>query len=101
MPTSRSGGDPERLTSLLLRLLGADSVQRVLEEAVALMAAIVEAPAAAAFTIEAEQVLEEAWHPGAELAGEPIGRQLRSFALRRCAAASRCRCRRATGPRAR
>jgi len=81
MPTSRSGGDPERLTSLLLRLLGADSVQRVLEEAVALMAAIVEAPAAAAFTIEAEQVLEEAWHPGAELAGEPIGRQLRSFAL--------------------
>src|SRR5580765_1698915 len=81
MPASRPGGEPERLTSHLLQLLGADSVQRVLEEAVALMASIVDAPAAAAFTIEAEQVLEEAWHPGAEVAGEPIGRQLRSFAL--------------------
>ena len=81
MPASRPGGEPERLISLLLQLLGADSVQRVLEEAVALMASIVDAPAAAAFTIEAEQVLEEAWHPGAELASEPIGRQLRSFAL--------------------
>ena len=81
MPASRPGGEPERLTSHLLQLLGADSVQRVLEEAVALMASIVDAPAAAAFTIEAEQVLEEAWHPGANLAGEPIGRQLRSFAL--------------------
>src|SRR5262245_12147112 len=81
MPASRPGGEPERLTSLLLQLLGADSVQRVLEEALALMASIVDAPAAAAFTIEAEQVLEEAWHPGAHLAGEPIGRQLKSFAL--------------------
>jgi PAS domain S-box-containing protein len=81
MPASRPGGEQERLTSLLLRLLGADSVQRVLEEAVALMASIVEAPAAAAFTIEAEQVLEEAWHPGTEISGEPVGRQLRSFAL--------------------
>jgi len=81
MPASRPGGEPERLTSQLLQLLGADSVQRVLEEAVALMASLVDAPAAAAFTIEAEQVLEEAWHPGADLAGEPIGRQLRSFAL--------------------
>jgi PAS domain S-box-containing protein len=81
MPASHPGGESERLTSLLLQLLGADSVQRVLEEAVALMASIVDAPAAAAFTIEAEQVLEEAWHPGAEVAGEPIGRQLRSFAL--------------------
>ena len=81
MPASRPGGEPERLTSHLLQLLRADSVQRVLEEAVALMASIVDAPAAAAFTIEAEQVLEEAWHPGANLAAEPIGRQLRSFAL--------------------
>jgi len=81
MPASRPGGEPERLTSHLLQLLRADSVQRVLEEAVALMASIVDAPTAAAFTIEAEQVLEEAWHPGANVAGEPIGRQLRSFAL--------------------
>ena len=81
MPASRPGGDQERLTSLLLQLLGADSVQRVLEGAVALMASIVDATAVAAFTIEAEQVLEEAWHPGAGIAGEPIGRQLRSFAL--------------------
>ena len=81
MPSSRPGADQERLTTLLLQLLGADSVQRVLEEAVALMASIVEATAAAAFTIEAEQVLDEAWHPGAPVAGETIGRQLRSFAL--------------------
>ena len=66
--------------SLLLQLLAADSVQRVLEEAVTLMASIVDATAAAAFTVEAEQVLEEAWHPG-DLPGDPIGRQLRSFAL--------------------
>jgi PAS domain S-box-containing protein len=81
MPASRPGADQERLTSLLLQLLGADSVQRVLEEAVALMASIVEATAVAAFTIEAEQVLEEAWHPGGDISGEPVGRQLRSFAL--------------------
>src|SRR5262245_4348250 len=81
MTPSRPGIDQERLTSLLLQLLGADSVQHVLEEAVALMASIVDAAAAAAFTIEAEQVLEDAWQPGTEIAGEPIGRQLRSFAL--------------------
>jgi PAS domain S-box-containing protein len=81
MSASRPGGESEQLTSHLLRLLGADSVQRVLEEAVALMASLVGAPAAAAFTIEADQVLEEAWQPGVELASEPIGRQLRSFAL--------------------
>src|SRR5262245_3891675 len=81
MPASRPGGDWERLTSLLLRLLAADSVQHVLDEAVGLMASIVEAGAAAAFTIEAEQVLEEAWHPGADVAAERIGRQLKSFAL--------------------
>jgi PAS domain S-box-containing protein len=66
--------------SLLLQLLAADSVQRVLEEAVALMASIVDATSVAAYTIEAEQVLEEACHP-TELTGDPIGRQLRSFAL--------------------
>jgi PAS domain S-box-containing protein len=69
------------MISLLLGLLGADSVQHVLEQAVALMASIVDAAAAGAFTIEAEQVLDEAWLPAAEVAGEPIGRQLRSFAL--------------------
>ena len=81
MSSSRPGADQERLTTLLLQLLGADSVQRVLEEAVVLMASILEATAAAAFTIEAEQVLEEAWHPNPDVAGETIGRQLRSFAL--------------------
>jgi hypothetical protein len=81
MSPNRPGADQERLTLLLLQLLGADSVQRVLDEAVALMASIVDSTAAAAFTIEAEQVLEEAWHPGVDVAGEPVGRQLRSFAL--------------------
>ena len=81
MPSSRPGADQERLTTLLLQLLGADSVQHVLEVAVALMASIVEATTTAAFTIEAEQVLEEAWHPGADVSAETIGRQLRSFAL--------------------
>jgi PAS domain S-box-containing protein len=69
------------MISLLLGLLGADSVQHVLEQAVALMASIVDAAAAGAFTVEDEQVLDEAWLPAAEVAGEPIGRQLRSFAL--------------------
>ena len=81
MPSPRPGADQERMISLLLGLLGADSVQHVLEQAVALMASIVDAAAAGAFTVEAEQVLDEAWLPAAEVAGEPIGRQLRSFAL--------------------
>ena len=81
MAASRPGVDQERLLSLLLQLLGADSVQCVLDEAVVLMASIVDATSAAAFTIEAEQVLEEAWHPGADVAGEPVGRQLKSFAM--------------------
>src|SRR5262245_23115584 len=81
MARPRPPADWQRLTQPLIGMPGAGSVPRLLTEAVALMAELAGATTAAAFTIEAEQVLEEAWMPGPGPANDAIGRQLKSFAL--------------------
>jgi len=81
MARPRPQADWHRLTQPLIGMLGAETLPRLLAEAVALMAELAGATTAAAFTIEAEQVLEEAWVPGPGPANDAIGRQLRSFAL--------------------
>ena len=78
--TPRSAG-LDRLTAPLLRVLNAESADRVLSEAAQLLATLTGARAAAAFMIEGDCAIHEGWYPESAAGGSPETGDLRTLAI--------------------
>ena len=78
----------ERLAAPLLRALTAETIEDVLSESVQLVAALADAGLAAAFMIEGDCAVHEAWSP-AGAAGIPDAQALRKLAVDTASADSR------------
>src|SRR5437879_516668 len=81
MTTPRPAAEWSRLAGPLLRMLGGDSTGALLTGATELLATISGANASAAFLIDADQVIDEAWFPGRDLAAGRTGLQIKALAL--------------------
>jgi len=77
--TPRSAG-LDRLTAPLLRVLNAESADRVLSEAAQLLATLTGARAAAAFMIEGDCAIHEGWYPESAAGGSRETGDLRTLA---------------------
>jgi PAS domain S-box-containing protein len=81
MTPPRPAAEWNRLAGPLLRMLGGDSSQALLAGAAELLATISGANASAAFLIDADQVIDEAWFQGGEVAPSRTGLQVKTLAL--------------------
>ena len=80
-PGRRTAAGLDRFAAPLLRVMSADSIEGVLGEAAALVAALAGARTAAAFTIEGDCAIHEGWYPEVVAAGDPLLPQLRGLAI--------------------